>query len=317
MDFKTLITNEYSKNPKLKELSQSEQSRYFYENFSEYFTSVEGARYHVRQYYANHKVERSPVKILLFDIETAPMIAATFKKWDTSIGDDFILRDWNIISWSAKWLFEKEVFSMRVTAKEQEQANDERIVRGLWKVLDEANIVIAHNLKKFDKKIAQTRFLKYDLKFPSHYQEIDTLQELRKHFKITSNKLDYVAKKFLGIGSKKPTDSSLWMDCIGNPYHGIKPSEKAIKDMSLYCDQDVRVLEDVYLAIRGYITKHPNLALWSGTDNMVCKSCYHDEFHPIGHYTTLVNTYFGYRCKKCGNVHRSRRPIENSKVALR
>jgi len=166
-----------------------------------------------------HYTKNTAAKILLFDIETSPMACYSFRKWDTNIGDDFILDDWNIISWSAKYLFSEEMHTMKVTAKEQKTRNDKRIVQGLWKLLDEADIVIAHNLKKFDKKIAQTRFLYYDLKMPSYYQEIDTLLTARKNFKITSNRLDYIAKDFFGIEGKLQTAKGLWLKSC-EPFKG-------------------------------------------------------------------------------------------------
>jgi hypothetical protein len=261
--------------------------------------------------------ESPKAKILLFDIETSPFACYSFQKWGTNIGDNFILDDWNIISWSAKYLFEDEVHSMKITAKEQETRNDKRIVQGLWKMLDDCDILVAHNLKKFDKKVAQTRFFFHDLKMPSHYQEIDTLISARKQFKITSNRLDYIAQDFLGIEGKMQTEKNLWLNACGNPFKGIKPSQDAIDKMSIYCDQDVLVLEDVYIFLRPYITNHPNLALFIGSDNNICKACGHDEFESIGDYTTIVNIYDGFRCKNCGSVHRSKKAITQNKIALR
>jgi hypothetical protein len=264
----------------------------------------------------DNPVQSTQAKILLFDIETAPFGAYAFSKWN-DISDNFVLSDWNIICWSAKWLFEYKVYSMKCTVKEQKERNDKRVVEGLWQMLNECDILIAHNLKKFDKKIAQTRFFKHDLKLPSHYQEIDTLLTARKQFKITSNRLDFLAEEFLGIEGKMETEKKLWIKACGNPFQNIDPSEEAIGKMSIYCDQDVRVLEDVYLFLRPYITNHPNVALWEAYDEKICKACGGKEFTEIGEYTTIVNRYEGYRCVSCGSVHRDRKPIEKSKIKLR
>jgi hypothetical protein len=310
---KTLLHNS-GKNWK----SQIEAAKFLHKKNPNVFSTVEKARWHARQYFLSKEIEASkkPAKILLFDIETCPVIGGYYSLWNNP-PQSMILRDWHILTWSGKWLFEDEVFSMKITKKEILREDDSRIVKGLWKALDEADIVIAHNLKKFDKRVAQTRFFKYDLKFPSHYQVIDTLATARTEFKITSNRLDYIARRFLGIEGKAPLPSGAQLECIGNPFKGIPPNMEMVAKLDEYCDQDVRVLEDVYLFLRGYIKNHPNMALWDNTDSPICKACGHDKFDMIGDYTTIVNTYHGYRCKNCGSVHRSRRPIENSKLCLR
>lgn len=142
-------------------------------------------------------------KILIFDLETSPLIAEMWSPWGDAIN---ILRESFMLCWSAKWLFEDNIISAHLTPKEIVSANDERITKILWSLLDEADIVIAHNLKKFDKKVAQTRFFKHDLKLPSHYSEVDTLAWLRKQFKITYNRLDFVSKVFLGLEGKMETE---------------------------------------------------------------------------------------------------------------
>jgi len=41
-------------------------------------------------------------KVLIFDLETAPLIAYTWGIWDVNINTDFIIRDWFVYCWSAK-----------------------------------------------------------------------------------------------------------------------------------------------------------------------------------------------------------------------
>lgn len=250
-----------------------------------------------------------PPKILVFDIETAPMICYAWSKWQDSISDSQIVQDWFILSWSAKWLMEDEMISEKLTQKEIKNADDKRITKRLWNILDEADIVIAHNLKKFDKKKSQTRFLKHRLGLPSHYLEIDTLLVARKEFKVTSNRLDYLAG-FLGLDGKLSTPKGLWEDCM-------KGDMKAMEKMVEYCEQDVRVLEDVYLELRPYIKNHPNIGLFIDSDKPVCKGCGHDEFESDGFYRTTANVYEGLRCKSCGLQHRSRQPITSKETRKR
>lgn len=252
---------------------------------------------------------RSNAKILLFDLETAPLIAYTWSKWPKSISDDMIIQDWFILTWSAKWLFDDKVYQAKVTSKEAKNADDKRITQGLWKMIDEADIIIAHNLAKFDRKKANTRFLKHDLGLPSPYQMIDTLLHCRRQFGITSNRLDYIAQQFFGISGKMETERGLW-------WRAVSGEAKAIKQMADYCDQDVRVLEDVYLKIRPYIQPHPNIGLLTQSNKTVCTHCGSEDLHYIGEYSTYVNQYDAYRCGSCKGISRSRKtntPIAGKK----
>jgi len=167
-------------------------------------------------------------------------------------------------------------------------------------MLDESDVVIAHNLEKFDKKRVQTRFLKYGFNLPSPYNSIDTLQHLRRKFSIISNRLDYVAKDFLGIEGKMETPKGLWWRCLDG-------DKDAMKTMVEYCDQDVRVLEDVYLKLRPYIQPHPNVGLIEQTNEPSCPCCGSTDLKLSGAYHTYVNEFDVYRCGNCGSISRSRK----------
>lgn len=240
-------------------------------------------------------VPSTQAKVLVFDIETAPMITYSWSKWPDSIPDNFIIRDWYILTWSAKWLFSDEVIEEKCTPTEAKAGDDERIVKKLWKVLDEADIVIAHNLLKFDEKRANTRFLKYGLNPPSSYQKIDTLMHARKKLSVTSNRLDYLAQQFFEIEGKIDTAKGLWREAT-------EGSAQALKDMAEYCSQDVKVLESVYLCMRSWITPHPNMNLFTDGSNTVCPACGSEDLKKLKgrFYRTYANVYQEHRCNSCG-----------------
>lgn len=244
----------------------------------------------------------SAPKILLFDIETFPILAYTWTKWKANINDDFILHDWGVLCWSAKWLFEDKVMNDVLTEEELINRDDKRISTSLWKLIDEADVIIAHNLLRFDLKRMNTKFLEYKLGRPSPYQTIDTLLHVRKRFAITSNRLDYIAKNFFEIEGKMETEKGLWMKVMKDNDH------EALGRMALYCDQDVRVLEDVYIRIRGWIHPHPSVALLSMDVNNGCPACGSDEKEICTtDYNTYVNSYTAYRCGGCGHIYRERK----------
>jgi len=49
------------------------------------------------------------------------------------IPNDNIIKDWNILSWAAKWLFDDEIMSDILTPKEAVARDDSRILKSMWK----------------------------------------------------------------------------------------------------------------------------------------------------------------------------------------
>jgi len=249
------------------------------------------------------KVDR-PVhnmKILIFDLETAPLKSYIWGIWNQNLGHslNMLESDWFLLTWSAKWLYDEKVMSDKLTPEEVLEEDDNRICKSLWELLNEADVVIAHNALKFDIKRINTRFLYNGLKPPLPYQIVDTLLHARKRFAITSNKLNYIGK-FLGLGEKIDTGGfDLWKRCM-------KGDAEALKEMEVYNIQDVKLLEDVYLELLPYIKPHPNVGLFVSEDVHSCPSCGSSDLSWEGTYTTYANKYDAFRCNNCGSIGRSR-----------
>lgn len=256
------------------------------------------------------EIKEIPAKILILDIETAPLRSYTWGLWKQNIGLNQIISNWYMLSWAAKWLGDSTTESDVLTAKEALEEEDYRIVKNLWKLLDEADIVIAHNGDKFDIPKINTRFVLHKLNPPSPYKQIDTLTTARKEFGFTSNRLDFIAR-FLGIGYKLPTTFELWEESMAG-------NEAALSDMCKYNRHDVDILEEVYLKLRPYIKGHPNLDLYGDYKNAHCPHCGKDSLTHIPNkffYTQAVK-YQVYRCAECGAVSRAKKGIkfENKKL---
>lgn len=246
--------------------------------------------------------EKSPARVLVLDIETAPMKAFIWSMWNFNLGQslNMQLSDWFMLTWSAKWLFEETTMSDRLTPEEVFAEDDSRITTSLWHLLEEADVVITHNGKKFDVKKINTRFLKHNIAPPMPYQTIDTLEHIKKQFSISSNKLDYVAG-FLGLGGKISTGGfELWKRCMTG-------DEEALIQMETYNIGDVTLLEDVYLVIRPYVKPHPNMGLFILDNVSCCPSCGSTELDWQGTYKTYASVFEAFRCKHCTSVGRSRK----------
>ena len=236
--------------------------------------------------------DRKEPKILLFDIETAPNLGYVWGKWEQNVIE--FADHWYLLSFSAKWLGEKKVFSHGLSDYKlfkHEKQNDLLLTKLLWKYLDEADIVIAHNGDQFDVKKANALFVKHKLKPPSSYKTIDTKKVAKRHFRFDSNKLDDLGSFFV-IGRKIPTDKDLWFKCMAG-------DEKAWRKMLAYNKQDVLLLEEVYLKLRAWMDNHPNLNVLLGL-NGNCPLCGSQHLQRRGFGMTRTGRVQRHQCQDCG-----------------
>jgi hypothetical protein len=247
----------------------------------------------VRRYFYG---EAPPAKILLFDIETLPMQFYGWKLWDKITSPDFIIRDWVVLSYAAKWLFEPSSMSAALTPKEALAYDDRRLVGKIHDLFEQADVIIAHNGDMFDMPRMNTRFLLHDMNPPSPYQTIDTCETAKKAFNFSSNKLDYLGQ-YLGIGRKHETDFDLWKRCVAG-------EKAALAQMLAYNEQDIYLLEDVYVKLRPWI-RHPNMNMFSTAepDALACGRCGSDDLDLVGVYPTKKGTASVHETYQCNNCH--------------
>ena len=128
-------------------------------------------------------------KILLVDIETAPSKAYIWSLWTEPNSMKFVISDWYMLCWYAKWLDKKQVVGASLLEAKQykkDPENDSILVKKVWALLDEADIVVGHNVAKFDIPSMNTRFLLHGLTPPSPYKIVDTLTIARRSFNFMS-----------------------------------------------------------------------------------------------------------------------------------
>lgn len=239
-------------------------------------------------------------KIFLFDIETSPTKAYVWRMWKENIGLAQIIDEWMMLTWAGKWLGDDIIHSEKCTGDEVLEEDDKRILRSLWKFIDEADIVIAHNCKKFDVPKMNSRFILNGMPCPSPYKQIDTLEIAKRHFGFNKNSLDALAGLF-GYEGKADTDFILWKNCK-------EGKEDSLIEMENYNIQDINVLENIYFELRPYMKGHPNLDLYSDDGKPKCPSCGSISIKPIKdkYYYTQSIRYPIYRCENCMSVCRSK-----------
>lgn len=193
------------------------------------------------------------LKTLVIDIETAPMLAYVWGRHDQNIALNQIKADWYVIAWAAKWLGDKPskvVYHDQRRAKDL--ADDKALLRPLWKLLDEADIVLGQNSKSFDVKKLNARFIMHGWNPPSPYKHLDTYLIAKNAGAFTANSLEYLSDTLCTRYKKlKHGDfpgQMLWTECL-------KGNQKAWKAMQTYNVHDVLTTEELYGKLKAWAPK--------------------------------------------------------------
>lgn len=239
-------------------------------------------------------------KVLLWDIETSPNVCTSWALHKQFLSYDNVLRERQIICVGYKFLGDR-----RTTVISLREYTEEEMLRVVHSVLSEADILVHHNGDRFDLPMFNSRAISYELSPLPSKPMVDTLKVARKHFKFNSNKLDYLGQ-FLGVGTKYTTRKGLWKEILTGVMHSEvygealdRATKSALREMEQYNAQDVTLLESVYLALRPYDTRHPNLGLHSKHEHS-CPNCGSTHVHSKGYRVTRTGRYARYQCQDCG-----------------
>lgn len=234
-------------------------------------------------------------KILTFDIETSPNVGDVWQLFNQNIGLSQLHDVTRMICFAAKWHHKRTVEFY----SEFHDGFDEMIGHA-YDLIDEADIVVGWNSKSFDVKHFNREFVKAGMTPPSPYKQIDLMLEVRKNFRMTSNKLAFVADYF-GLHQKESNEGhGLWTKCLaGDP--------QAWRKMRSYNINDVKATEAIYDYIRPWIN-HPHVGLY--TDEVsVCSRCGSADLKPRGFAYTALSSFQRYRCEDCGGWSRSGKAV--------
>lgn len=249
--------------------------------------------------------------ILLYDIETMAAEGYMWNLWNTNIIR--VKHDWYMLSFAYKWLDEDEVrfvalwddpkFTRRKTYRD-----DWHVAVRLHALFDHADVIIAHNGDKFDRRKANARFVQHDLTPPSPYRTIDTKKESARYTAQLSNSLANLCEQW-GFGGKvEHPGFDMWV--------GAAAGERRWTDlMEEYNRHDITLLEFVYYKLRGWMGtpgnyRGVNYGFWA-KGQTVCAGCgstnLRKEGTRMGYYRTIVSEFQRFQCRDCGNWGRARK----------
>ncbi|MGP5098381.1 ribonuclease H-like domain-containing protein [Brachybacterium alimentarium] len=211
----------------------------------------------------------------------------------------------DVIEWprticaAARWYGDEEV----MFAAEWEVGGYDAFMRQVWSWVDEADILIGHNMAAFDSKHLMSGWAEMGLPAPSPYKVIDTLKIARGSLAMESNTLDSLAKR-LGVEAKTDKYDARTAKAAVN---GDKAAQEKLAE---YNRGDIIASEALFDRLRPYAKGLPHMGMWVD-DEHACPSC--GETMKLTGKTVHANVqaYEGMVCPSCGAHGRSTTKLKN------
>ena len=241
------------------------------------------------------------MRMLFLDIETAPNLGYIWGKWQQNVIS--YERERYMMCYSYKWLGDEETSVVSQldfpVAFEKDKHDDRLLCQSMWPLLDEADIIVGHNVKNFDLKSINAFFLVNNIPPPSPYKIIDTLAVARRHFKFNSNSLKDLCKA-LGLDAKRDAGGfETWLGCM-------RGDADSWAHMIEYARRDTELLEPLYLRLRPFMSGHPTMTMNEVGAQQLCPKCNSDQIVKNGFRYTKVSKFQVWKCKSCESFSSSR-----------
>lgn len=196
-----------------------------------------------------------------------------------------------ILVFGYKWLGDRKARHIKATKKDFEEnpLTDETILKEIFEVMNQADIVVTWYGKGHDFPFLTTRLAQQGMYLDQRLKHIDLIEVAKKSLRMSSNRMDAVAE-FFGLARKQDIDKVHWANCWAGNY-------KSLKIMADYCDQDVEVLSQIYNRLLPLI---PSMPRSKAVDHPGCPACSSQNVQLRG---WRVNKYYKYRrvhCQGCG-----------------
>lgn len=237
------------------------------------------------------KITQRKPRTIFYDIETAPSLGYYFD----------LYKEGNIVSTVHPWFMLSFAYKVQGDKKihyhcladypgySKNKTCDKALVTDLHRlVFSSADLLIGHNIDRFDSRKAKWRFLYHKLPPIPPVKTIDTLKLVRREFKTDSNRLAAVGEA-LGLGGKVATTGwKLWEACING-------DRAAWRQMGVYNKRDVDLLEQVYDKLAAWNKSPPALGVTG------CPSCYSDRVQARGFNIARTRRTQRFQCQDCGH----------------
>lgn len=251
-------------------------------------------------------------KTLILDIETSHDILASYGLREQRHSPENIIQDWYIICAKWKWYGGKRVYGSCILDDmrrfKRDCADDYVVVKAMHELLSDVDVVIGHNVHKFDWKMFYTRLMFHRLPPLPMPIFIDTLKEIKKISRHSSAGMKHLAR-YYKLTPKIEHSRGMGIKIL-------KGDAKATQECFDYCGGDIVTTEELYNFIKPHMISSPvNLNLWRGDGIECCPACGSENIAGGGSSRmTLNGKYKRYQCQDCGKWMQGIKRIKGVKI---
>lgn len=248
------------------------------------------------------------MKVAYIDIETSPALSYHFGMRNIFISPGQVLERTRVLCFAVRWEIDGKL-DKRTKFYGEWQGDD--IALELFRVYDDADVVIHYNGKRFDTPHARREIAEHEpsLGVPSPFLEIDLWIETKGRFAFMTSKLQSLVEELDNASKVKHQGIDLWIQVLNGDV-------KAQRLMRKYNIHDVDLMVNVYPKLLPWI-KVPNVNLINENfEDVRCPRCGGTDLIESGKVSLLSGNYKAYRCKNDGGWVRSTKRIEGQSVSV-
>lgn len=229
------------------------------------------------------------LKILLLDIETAPMVVYAWGLFDQNISINQIVSKGYTLCYAAQWYGSDDVLFDSVR-----KSGAPKMLRSVHELLNQADAVVHYNGKSFDIPTLNAEFFAHGMLPPAPYKQVDLYRVVKAEFRVPSKKMDFMAE-LAGVERKvENRGMGLWRDVMND-------DPQAWREMEEYNRGDIVTLRGLYERMRPWIRQHPNHGLYDEPGLPVCTNCGGGNLERRGFARTTTNKFARFQCRDCGS----------------
>ena len=253
------------------------------------------------EYAAQYNELIKPVKILIYDIEVAPLLSWNWGRFKQNAIK--VERECTLLSYAymtitldgTNSILDGDISQIECVTLEDCNYSEAELIKGLWKLFVESQVIVGFNSKRYVDKQVFKWFMKYNLKPPVPIKELDLFREWKKIATLSSNGLDSLNDYLNGTTKTDITVKDLWYDCL------IGRNEESFKLLKKYNKQDIVLTYTLYKRILPFLKDNVNYSLLL-QHPLACPRCGHiNDFEEADYFYTNVGRYNQYKCNKCNS----------------
>lgn len=239
------------------------------------------------------RLKDTDAKILVVDIERLPGLARIWDQKTRFVHINNFTRLPSLLCFAAKWYGNK---TTEFHAAWDDQA---AMVQRSWEMYDEADIVVTYNGIRFDNKHLKSDWLLAGMPPPKPWKDVDLYAVNSRTFGFESKSLQHLCYR-LGLDLKSGHYDAVMAEAC------MDGDAKAQATMRRYNIGDVKITEQAYDRLRGWMPGHPHLGINATDETLTCNQCGSTNLTRNGTKLAEQIVYTLYRCECGANVQATR-----------